>query len=160
MGKNSVLIKVQVWNRLYIKNCVTRTEILLVSFLMYHITPGLLLSICRSLTAQEHQHPCPILLEFRHSSPPLCKNHKKHNVDKKIQICETVTLTESFVFSSCRCSKQSASRLLILNWSEHFIQWGCFQICRGNNKGRRKCIQHQKFSMLDEMLDEFRAFKI
>ena len=33
-------------NRLYTKNCVTRTEILLVSFLMYvifHMTSGLLL---------------------------------------------------------------------------------------------------------------------
>ena len=63
-----------------------------------------------SLTTQERQHPCPILIEFRHSSPPLCKNHKKPEVDKKIQACETLTLTESFVFSSSRCSKQSVSR--------------------------------------------------
>ena len=59
------------------------------------------------------QHPCPILLEFCHSSPPFCKNHKKP--------CETLTLTEGFVFSSCRYSKQS------LFW------WGCFQTSSGNN---------------------------
>ena len=35
--------------------------------------------------------------------------------------------------SSCRCSKHSVSRLLTLNWSEHFIWCGCFQICSGNN---------------------------
>ena len=57
----------------------------------------------------------PVLLEFLHSSPPLCKNLKKSEVDKKIQACETLTLTEGFVFSSCRCSKQSVSRLLTLN---------------------------------------------
>ena len=39
---------------------------------------------------QEHPHPCPILLEFRHSSPPLCKSHEKPEVDKKIQICVTL----------------------------------------------------------------------
>ena len=78
-------------------------------------------------TTQEHQHPCPILLQFRHSSPLLCKNHKKPEVDKKIQACETVGLTDSFVFSSCRCSKQSVSRLLTLNWSEHFIWWVAFK---------------------------------
>ena len=43
------------------------------------------------------------------------------------------TLIEGFVFSSCRCSKQSVSRLLTLNWSEHFIRWGYFQIYSGNN---------------------------
>ena len=50
----------------------------------------------------------------------LCKNHKKPEVDKKIQACKTLTSTEGFVFSSCRCSKQSVSCLLTLNWSEHF----------------------------------------
>ena len=49
----------------------------------------------------------PILLEFRHSSAPLRKNHKKPEVDKKIQACEALTLIKGFVFSSCRCSKQS-----------------------------------------------------
>ena len=75
----------------------------------------------------------PILLDFRHFSPPFCKNHKKAEVDKKIQACETLTLTEGLVFSSCRCSKQSLSRLLSLNCSVHFIRCGCFQVCRGNN---------------------------
>ena len=77
-----------------------------------------------------------IPLPFSQSSvtpPPLCKNKKKPEVDKKIQACETLTLTKGFVFSSCRCSKQSVSRLLTMNWSEHFIRCGCFQICNGNN---------------------------
>ena len=87
----------------------------------------------QSLTTQKHQHPYPILLEFCHSSPPLCKNHKKPEVDKKMQACKTLTLTESFVFSLCRCLKQSLSCLLALNWSEHFIWWGYFQICSGDN---------------------------
>ena len=80
---------------------------------------------------QEHQHPCPILLTF---CPPLCKNQKKPEVDKKSQACEeTLTLTKGFVFSSCKCSKQSVSCLLTLTQSEHFIWSGCFQICSGNN---------------------------
>ena len=95
-----------------------------VCYFSYH--PWIAASKGRSLTTQEHQHPCAILLEFRHSSP-LCKNHKKTEVDKKIQACETLTLTESFVFSSCRCSKQSVSCLLTLNWSEHFIRGVSFK---------------------------------
>ena len=46
MRANSLLIKVQAQSRLFIKNCVTRTETLLVSFLVYvifHIIPVLLL---------------------------------------------------------------------------------------------------------------------
>ena len=70
---------------------------------------------------------------FFSGGTPFCKNHKKPEVDKKIQAYETLTLTKSFVFSSCRSSKQSESRLLALNWSEHFIRWGCFQICSRNN---------------------------
>ena len=35
---------------------------------------------------QEHQHPCPHL-EFCESSSPLSKNHKKPEVNKKIQTC-------------------------------------------------------------------------
>ena len=89
-----------------------------VCYFSYH--PWIAASECRSLTTKEHQHPCPILLEFRHSSPPQCKNHKKPEIDKKIQKCETLTLTESFVFSSYRCSKQLVSCFLTLNWSEHF----------------------------------------
>ena len=79
--------------------------------------------------SQEHQHPCPILLEFHHSSPHFCKNRRK----TWSRACETVTLTEGFVFSSCRCSKQSVSRLLTVNWSEQFIRLGYFHICCGNN---------------------------
>ena len=92
--------------------------------------PWIAASKGQSLKTQEHQHRCPILLEFHHSSPPLCKNYKKPVVNKKIQACETLTLTKSFVFSSCRCSEQSVSCLLTLNWSEHFIWW---EICSGNN---------------------------
>ena len=72
-------------------------------------------------------------VRVRDSSPPLCKNHKKPEVAKKTQACETITLTKSFAFSWCRCSKQSVSCLLTMIWSEHFIRWGFFQICSGNN---------------------------
>ena len=44
----------------------------------------------RSLTTQEYQHPCRILLELCHSAPPICKSHKKPEGDKKIQACETL----------------------------------------------------------------------
>ena len=125
--------------RLFTKNCITRMEILLVSSLMYvifHISPGLLLNrsefnntlLCQNegvgIATRTLTSLSLILLEFRHSSPPLCKNNKKLDVDKKIQACETLTLTKGFVFSSRRCSKQSVSRLLTLNWSEHFIRCG------------------------------------
>ena len=116
------------------KNCVTRTEILLVSFIMYvifNISPGLLLLKFNNTLLyqneggrkqqQEHQDRSPILLEFRHSSPPLCQNHKNPDVDKKIQAY--AGHTESFVFSSCGCLNQSVSRLLILNWSELYSVW-------------------------------------
>ena len=105
----------------------------LVSFLVYFsYHHWIAASAGPSLTTKKHQHPSPILLESCHSFSPLCKNHKKPEFDKKIQTYKAVTLTESFVFSSCRCSKQSVSCLLTLNLSEHFIRWGCFQICSGN----------------------------
>ena len=124
-------IKQTIYQKLHNLNGNTFSFIPHVCYFSYH--PQIAVSEGQSLTTQEHQHPCPIPLEFHHSSPPLCKNHKKPEVDKKIQACETLTLTEGFVFSSCRCSKQSVSRLLTLNWSEHFIRCGCFQICSGNN---------------------------
>ena len=46
-----------------------------VCYFSYH--PWIAASEGRSLATQEHQHPCAILLEFCHSSPPPCKNHKK-----------------------------------------------------------------------------------
>ena len=67
-----------------------------VYYFSYH--PWIAAPEARSLTAQEHQHPCPILLEFRHSSPPLFKNYKKPEVHKKIQACETLTLTERALY--------------------------------------------------------------
>ena len=76
-------------------------------YIIFHISPWIPASEGRSFTTQEHQNPCPILLEFRHSSPPLCKNDKKPEVDKKIQACDTLTLTESFVVSSCRYAQNS-----------------------------------------------------
>ena len=78
MRRNSLLIKVQLLNRIFTKNCATRTEILLVSLLMYaifYITPVLLLPKFNNnllhqnegeeTQSQEHQHPWPILLESR-----------------------------------------------------------------------------------------------
>ena len=95
MWRNLLLIKVRVLNRIFTKNCVTGTEILLVSFVMYFFFfayhPWIAASEDRSLAQpQEHQHPCPILLEIRQSSPLLCKNHKNPEVDKKIQTCDTL----------------------------------------------------------------------
>ena len=56
---------------------------------------------------------CPILLEFRHTcSPPICKKHTKQAVDKKIQVCETLKLTEGICILLVIGSKQSVSRLL------------------------------------------------
>ena len=134
MRRNSVLIKVKVQNRLFTKNSNGNIFIFIPHLCYFSYHPWIAASDGRSLSTQEHEHLCPILLlEFRHSSPPICKNNKKPEVDKKIPACETLTLTENLVFSSCRCSKQSASRLLTLNWSEHFICWGCFQICSGNS---------------------------
>ena len=34
---------------------------------------------------------------------------------------------------SMQISNQSVSCLLTVNWPEHFIRWGCFQIYSGNN---------------------------
>ena len=39
-----------------------------VCYFSYH--PWIAVSEGRSLATQEHQHPCAILLEFCHSSPP------------------------------------------------------------------------------------------
>ena len=76
-----------------------------------------------------------IPLEFRHSSAILCKKHKKPEVDKKTQACESLTFTEDFVFFSSRWSKLLVSCSLTLNWWEHFIWYanqGCdFPVCSG-----------------------------
>ena len=123
-------MKQTIYQKLRNSNGNTFSLISYVYYFSYH--PWIAASEGRSLTAPEHQHPCPILLEFCQSFPLLCNNHKKPVVDRKIQAYETVTLTESFVFSSCRCSKQSVFRLLTLNWQQYFIRWGCFQICSGS----------------------------
>ena len=78
MQRNSLLIKVQLWNLPFTKNCVTWTEILSVLFLIvviFHITPGLILSENWRLIAlfstkmkeegtqpQEHHVPVPFYL--------------------------------------------------------------------------------------------------
>lgn len=79
---------------------------------------------------QEHHHSGLILLDFFHYSPTLCKNYKKSKVYKKIRTCETLTLTKSFVF----LSQLKTVCILFINWSEHFIPMGWFQICSGNKK--------------------------
>ena len=122
MRKNSLLIKVQVttYQKLSNSNGNTFSSI---PHMLFLISP---LNCCfrrlefipksegEEIQEQEHQHSCPILLEFHHSFPPLCKKHKKPEVDKKIQTCET-------------CSKQLVPRLLTLNWSEHLIQLVAFK---------------------------------
>ena len=69
--------------------------------MLFSYIPWITASEGRSLTTQGYQRP--ILLEFRHSSPPFLsvKTIKKPEVGKKIQAFETFLLTESFVFSSC-----------------------------------------------------------
>ena len=99
-------------NRLLTKNYITQMEILLVSFLVdviFHTNPGLLLLKMFNNTLlqqnereetqlQEHQHPSLFLLEFHHSSPPLCKSHKYSEIDKKIQTCETLLHQGLYIF--------------------------------------------------------------
>ena len=108
------------------------------STLLYHNEGEIIPT--RTSTSLSHSLRVPSLLA-------LCENHKKPEIDKKIQVWETLTetletletLTEGSVFSSCRCLKQSVSRLLTLNWSKHFIRCGCFQICSGNNNTLLLC---------------------
>ena len=64
-----------------------------VCYFSYH--PWIVVSESRSLTTQEHQHPCLILLEFQHSSPSSVKTIKTE-VDKRILACETLRLTLTF----------------------------------------------------------------
>ena len=59
-------------------------------YFSYH--PSIAASEGGSLTTQEHKYPSPILIEFRHSSPPFCKNPTK----TRGQECETLALTEGF----------------------------------------------------------------
>ena len=104
MRRNSLSIKVQVLNRLFIKNCVTRTEIILVSFLMCYFSYQLWNAASEdcSLTtlfstkmrgkdtqSQEQWHSCPIQSELRHSLHPSVKTIKN--------LRDIFTLTEGFV---------------------------------------------------------------
>ena len=125
-------MKLTTYQKLRNSNGNTFSFIPHVCYSSYH--PWIATSEGRSLTTEEQQHPCPILLEFPSllPSPLLCKNHKKPEVYKKIQACETVTLTESFIISACRCSKRSVSRLLTLVRTLYSVGF-CFQICSGNN---------------------------
>ena len=100
-----------------------------VCYFSYH--PWIAASEGQSLTTQENQHPCPTLLKLRHSSPPFCKNHKNLRLIWKFK--QENHIDRELCIFLVRCSKQSVSCLLTLNCSEHFIRWGCFQICSGNN---------------------------
>ena len=92
-------------------------------YVTFHISPGLLLP---KVGVQQHSY---LLQEDQHLSHSIrvtithplssVKTIKKPDVDKKTEACVALTLTEGFLFFSCRSSKQSVSRLLTLNWSEY-----------------------------------------
>ena len=66
------------------QNLVNNSKGNAVSFI-FHYHPSIAASEAQSLTtllstktqSQQHQHPCPILLQLHHSSLPFCKNHKQ-----------------------------------------------------------------------------------
>ena len=105
------------------KNCVTRTAILLVYWILDCCFRRSEFNKTRTSTFLSYS----IGISSLPSSP--LWNHQK---PWKFKHAGHLHWNESFVFSSCRCSKRSVSCLLIMNWSEHFIQWGFFQICSGN----------------------------
>ena len=117
MRRNSVLLKkVQVWNRLYNKNCLIQTETLLVSFLCVIFI--LLLDCCFRWSEFNNTRTSTSPSYFiRHSSPPFCKNHKKtwEHCIFLVKMFKTV----SILFRT-------------LNGSEQFFQWGFFQISSVN----------------------------
>ena len=129
------------------KIALTRTEILLVSFLCMLFFISLLNCCFRRPEYNNtilHQNEgggnshknINIPFPFYQSSftPPLSSVKTKKNLRsiRKFQYARHI-LTEGFVFSSCRCSKQSVPHLLTLNWSEYLIWCSCFQISCGNN---------------------------
>ena len=117
--------KVQIWNWLYCKsNRNTLGFIAPVRYFLYH--PWIAAFESWSLSIQNYQHSCPILSEFRHSSPPFCKNHKKPEVNRKIQACETYTLTKNFVFSCIFTDGQNSQYLVCQLWTGQNILIGGF----------------------------------
>ena len=131
--RNSPLIKQIIYQKLRNSSGNTFSFSPHVCYFSYH--PWIVASEGRSLITlffckmkgRKHSHKnINIPVPFYQSSvtPPLPSVEiiKKSEVDKKIQACETLTLTEGFVCSSYRCSKQSVSGLLALNWLEHSIR--------------------------------------
>ena len=110
-------------------------------YVIFHISPGLLLLEFNNTLLYQNEgvgDTCKninIPLPFYWSSItpylPSVKTIKILMLIRKFSHMQN--LFEGFVFASYGCSKQSVSCLLTLNWSEHFIWYGCFQICSGNN---------------------------
>ena len=102
MRMNSLLIKVQVKNRLFTKNWLTRPEILLVSFLVYVIfliTPVLLLP---KLGAQQHSS-LPKWGDKKHSHKniniPVFQICSRDNKTLLLYACEIIYLINKRVIS-------------------------------------------------------------
>ena len=103
MWRNSLLIKVQVKNRLFTKNWLTRPEILLVSFLVYVIfliTPVLLLP---KLGAQQHSS-LPKWGDKKHSHKniniPVFQICSRDNKTLLLYACEIIYLINKRVIST------------------------------------------------------------
>ena len=103
MRRNSLLIKVQVKNRLFTKNWLTRPEILLVSFLVYVIfliTPVLLLP---KLGAQQHSS-LPKWGDKKHSHKniniPVFQICSRDNKTLLLYACEIIYLINKRVIST------------------------------------------------------------
>ena len=101
--RNSLLIKVQVKNRLFTKNWLTRPEILLVSFLVYVIfliTPVLLLP---KLGAQQHSS-LPKWGDKKHSHKniniPVFQICSRDNKTLLLYACEIIYLINKRVIST------------------------------------------------------------
>ena len=104
-------------------------------------------------TATKYQHPCPILLQFRHyrhSSLPFWKNHKKTEVDKKIQACKTINIDHrlctflvqmlkivsiSFINFKLVRTLFSVGLLSNLLWKQYIIIAACLWIIHVIKKG-------------------------
>ena len=146
--RNSLLIQVEVLNRLFTKNCVIWTEILSVSFLFntFFISA---LDWCfenRSLKTlfstqirgeekqpQEHQYPCPILLEFDHSSPRLCKNHKNLRSIRKLKHARHFYIDQGLCMFLIQMLIIVGISFINSELVKTLYSVGLLQICSGNN---------------------------
>ena len=79
--EKSSSMKQTIYQKLHDSNGNTFSFIPHVCYFKYH--SWIAASEGRSLITQDLQHPCPILLEFCHSSRLLCKNQKKLEVNEK-----------------------------------------------------------------------------